>query len=97
LDRPDAEAQLQADADAYDPRLLACIAQLEIPEAPRVERYVTLAELSTGMLFEQAVLSKAGVSLISSGSEVNFTMLERLKRFADDVGLEEPFKVSVLL
>ena len=97
MKRDEAEAQLQEDAEYYDPRLLACIPQLEIPEPPRVERFVTLSELTTGMLFEEPVLSKAGVSLISAGSEVNFTMLERLRRFAADVGLEEPFKVSVLL
>jgi len=96
-DRDTAEANLQENANFYDPRLLACIAQLEIAEPPRVERYVKINELATGMIFEEPVLSKAGVALISAGSEVNFTVLERLKRFANDVGLEEPFKVSVLL
>jgi hypothetical protein len=96
-DRDTAESNLQENANFYDPRLLACIAQLEISEPPRVERYVKINELATGMIFEEPVLSKAGVALVSAGSEVNFTILERLKRFANDVGLEEPFKVSVLL
>ena len=97
LEKSEAEAELQQNAGAYDPRLLACLTQIEIPEPPRVERFATLDELAIGMIFEEAVLSKAGVALVSAGSEVNFTLIDRLKRFSDDVGLEEPFKVTVLL
>ena len=49
------------------------------------------------MIFVEAVRSKAGVSLVSAGTEVDFTLLDRLKRFSDDVGLVQPFRVSVLL
>lgn len=96
-DRQQAESHLRLNAYAYDPRLLQGLTQLELKEPPRVERYVQLSELETGMVFEAPVLSKAGVPLVSAGSEINFTVLERLKRFANDVGLEEPFKVSVRL
>ena len=93
----EAQEELQQNASAYDPRLLACLAQIKIPEAPRVTRFASLDELATGMIFEQPVLSKAGVALVSAGSEVDFTLIERLKRFSSDVGLVEPFKVTVLL
>ena len=97
LDKSEAEAELQQNAGDYDPRLLACLAQIEIPEAPRVERFATVDDLAVGMVFEEPVLSKAGVALVSAGSEVDFTLIDRLKRFSSDVGLEEPFKVTVQL
>ena len=59
FDKSEAEAELQQNAGDYDPRLLACLAQIEIPEAPRVERFATVDDLAVGMVFEEPVLSKA--------------------------------------
>ena len=97
FEKDEALAELQENASAYDPRLLSCLAKIEIPEPPRVERFATMSELAIGMVFQEPVLSKAGVVLVSAGSDVNFTMIERLKRFSSDVGVVEPFKVTVLL
>ena len=47
------------------------------------------------MIVEADIESAEGVVLVSKGQEVNFTTIERLRRFKDDRGLVEPFKVTV--
>jgi CheY-like chemotaxis protein len=57
-------------------------------------RAVTLRELSVGMTIDADVLSERGTRLVPSGTEVNSTVLERLKAVASGVGVVEPIRVS---
>ena len=46
------------------------------------------------MTIDADVLSERGTRLVPSGTEVNSTMLERLKAVANGVGVIEPIRVS---
>lgn len=59
------------------------------------EKSVGLAELRSGMRLEQDVSSLSGTLLVKHGETVNRALLERLRAFAEGVGIEEPLDVSV--
>jgi CheY-like chemotaxis protein len=59
-----------------------------------MSRSVSLRELVVGMTIDADVLSERGTRLVPSGTEVNSTMLERLKAVANGVGVIEPIRVS---
>ena len=95
LDHQQALAELSEQAEDYDPRILDALAAVEILPPKRVSRMAKLDDLATGMIIEDDIKSPKGVVLISRGQEVNFTTIERLRRFKDDRGLIEPFRVTV--
>ena len=57
-------------------------------------RDVSLRELVVGMTINADVMSERGTRLVPSGTEVNSTLLERLKAVATGVGVIEPIRVS---
>jgi FixJ family two-component response regulator len=57
-------------------------------------RKVSLRELSIGMTIDADVMSARGTRLVPSGTEVNSTVLERLRAVATGVGVVEPIRVS---
>jgi hypothetical protein len=59
-----------------------------------MSRAVSLRELSIGMTIDADVMSERGTRLVPSGTEVNSTVLERLKAVASGVGVIEPIRVS---
>jgi CheY-like chemotaxis protein len=59
-----------------------------------MSRAVSLRELAVGMTIDADVLSERGTRLVPSGTEVNSTVLERLKAVASGVGVIEPIRVS---
>jgi HD-GYP domain-containing protein (c-di-GMP phosphodiesterase class II) len=95
LEPKEALADLSERAEDYDPRILDALAAIEIIPPKQVSRMAKLDDLATGMIIEEDIESQEGVVLISKGQEVNFTTIERLRRFKDDRGLIEPFKVTV--
>jgi hypothetical protein len=60
-----------------------------------ISRAVLLRELEIGMVIDSDVMSARGTQLVPRGTEVNSTVLERLKAVASGVGVAEPIRVSV--
>jgi len=60
-----------------------------------ISRAVSLRELEIGMVIDSDVMSARGTQLVPRGTEVNSTVLERLKAVASGVGVAEPIRVSV--
>jgi CheY-like chemotaxis protein len=61
----------------------------------RVLRLVTSAELQTGMILHQDVVTSGGLTLLRSGEPVTSSLAIRLRHFANTVGLVEPIAVLV--
>jgi FixJ family two-component response regulator len=59
-----------------------------------MSRKVSLRELAIGMTIDADVVSERGTRLVPSGTEVNSTVLERLRAVATGVGVVEPIRVS---
>lgn len=57
-------------------------------------RDVSLSELAVGMTIDADVMSERGTRLVPGGTEVNSTVLERLRAVANGVGVIEPIRVT---
>lgn len=60
-----------------------------------VRREVKVGELAAGMLLEQDVVSGTGTVLVRKGERLSQTLAQRLKAFADTIGVGEPIKVVI--
>lgn len=58
-------------------------------------RAVNLSQLKVGMLLMEDVLSLSGAIVVPSGKEISPLALDRLRKFADGVGIVEPIIIAV--
>jgi len=81
----------------YDPRVLAALDTVIAVEEGYGIKLLTVAQLMDGMILAQDVVTLDGRLLIARGHQVNKTMYERLKSFAQKPGIKQPIKVIVPL
>jgi CheY-like chemotaxis protein len=62
-----------------------------------MSRKVSLRDLSIGMTIDADVMSERGTRLVTRGTKVNSTVLERLKAVASGVGIVEPIRISEIV
>jgi hypothetical protein len=62
-----------------------------------MSRKVSLRDLSIGMTIDADVLSERGTRLVTRGTKVNSTVLERLRAVASGVGIVEPIRISEIV
>jgi response regulator RpfG family c-di-GMP phosphodiesterase len=79
----------------HDPAVLAALEAVLAVERGYAIRGVKVAELQDDMILDQDLLTVDGRLLITSGYQVNQTMRERLKQFAQSPGVREPIRVRV--
>ena len=77
----------------YNPHILAALVEMDDPLLEKVIRMIDAMSLQTGMVVNQDVKTKNGILIASRGQEVSVTVLERLRNFANTVGVVEPFEV----
>lgn len=75
--------------------ILYALQGLQMEAAALTVRPLRLKELRVGQEFAADVRSLGGVTLVTKGQVLNESMLERLRVFAFQVGLEEPLLVVV--
>ena len=94
---PAAEAlsKMEGTPGQYDPRVLHALRDVEIAETDALPRTVKIADLATGMRFDQNVETKSGLIVVSKGHTVTYAVIERLRRFSEGVGIVEPIRVRV--
>ena len=87
----------------YDPQFFDCIAkelgtraELAPPRSTEIFE-ITAKQLFLGQTLLSNVHTKDGVLLISAGSLVTETLLEKLKNYAALVGVQEPIRVNCLI
>jgi response regulator RpfG family c-di-GMP phosphodiesterase len=86
-------ATLRAQAEHYDPALLAALADVATAAGAAV-RGVALADLQCGMVLAAAVTSGSGVLLVNADQEITVSLIGRLRNFAAlDNGVAEPLMV----
>jgi FixJ family two-component response regulator len=93
---PDQAAQLVLQAAPGLPLAIAeaMVSAISNESGLVMTRNVSLRELVVGMTINADVMSERGTRLVPSGTEVNSTLLERLKAVATGVGVIEPIRVS---
>jgi response regulator RpfG family c-di-GMP phosphodiesterase len=79
----------------YDPAVLAALEAVLVMEQGYQVRFLKTMELRDAMILDQDLLTRDGRLLIARGYQVNQTMRERLKHFAQSPGIQEPIRVHV--
>lgn len=79
----------------HDPKLLATLRGFQSHNRSEVVKAVQVQELRTFMILDENVRTKQGNLIVAKGREVNVALIERLKNFAQGVGVVEPIRVRI--
>lgn len=79
----------------YDPDVLHALEEISDLEKVQEIRFVTVEELSPGMVLADDVLTAAGVLLVKKGQEVLPSLKMRLLNYKKTRGVREPIKVAI--
>ena len=92
--RTAAITELRSQVEKVDPRIVAALENFDISLERMTEaRTVRVRDLSVGMILNQDLKAANEVLLVSKGQEVTFPVLKRLWNFAEEGGVQEPFRV----
>ncbi len=80
----------------HSPTLLAALAAYSAGPRNEIVRAVRVRDLQTSMILDEDVCLVNGSFVVGRGREVTRALIERLKNFADGVGIVEPIRVRVL-
>lgn len=79
----------------YNPEILQILTNLKIEEEHEKVIAVDVRGISVGMVVEQDIMDLNGVLIIPKGQEVTWSLLQGLKNFSHQVGIQEPILVRV--
>lgn len=87
--------RLRARTGCYDPDVLAALERIRDAEEDDqgTMKTITVKELRSGMVFAQECTTLDGRLLVARGQEVTPGVLERVRNFADNLGVKEPLSV----
>lgn len=95
VDRHKALERLRRPGNPGWRRVLDALGTVELePIGDRVAS-LHVAELRPGMVLDEDVHTGTEVLLMTHGQRVTTTMIERLERYADSVGVDEPIRVRI--
>jgi response regulator RpfG family c-di-GMP phosphodiesterase len=84
---------LEPKGGEYNPHIIAALISMDDPLLEMVVHMINAMNLQVGMVVNQDVKTKNGILIASGGQEVSVTVLDRLRNFANTVGVVEPFEV----
>ena len=93
--KEDAINELASQPKEYDNRIVEMLKNVDLEATKKLPRYIHDSELSNGMIIDEDITTQDGVILVSTGTEVTYQTQTRLKRFAENGSLEEPFRVLI--
>ncbi len=93
MDKKSILKALNQRSNRYDPQILEALANIFGADSGQTVKAVTLNELKAGMILQDDLETETNKLLISRGQEITPIMIQRLKNYADNVGLKEPFRV----
>lgn len=93
MDKKNIIKALTQRGNRYDPKVLEALANIFGADSGQTVKAITLNELKAGMILQDDLETENNKLLISRGQEITPIMIQRLKNYADNVGLKEPFRV----
>jgi response regulator RpfG family c-di-GMP phosphodiesterase len=87
--------ELHRHSGRYNPDILKILEQIRIEEEPEKIVSVDVDELRVGMIVEQNIMASNGVLIAPKGQEITWPVLQGLKNFSRQVGVQEPVLVRV--
>jgi len=79
----------------YDPDVVQALGTMQVCASEMKLETLPVAKLAVQMVLDQDVRGCNGNLLVTKGQEVTFAVLERLRRWAQGVGVVEPIRVLV--
>ncbi len=76
-------------------RILEAFASYDFGNAGQAVRAIFSKDLMLGMILDEDVRTKTGLLLVSKGQEATQAVIERLRNYAKQIGIVEPFRVLV--
>lgn len=89
----EAYAQLFSQKGVYNPEVLSALKDYQTERKDSKVKIMKLKDLCVGMVAEEDIRAETGLLLVPKGQEVTYTALVRLRNFAREVGIVEPFRV----
>lgn len=87
--------ELRQNDIAFNPKIVEALAETVADVREKKVFKVYLAELRPGMVLQDHIRAeKSGMMIAAKGQVVSKLMIERLKAFADSVGIEEPISIT---
>ncbi len=87
---------LNQKGDQYDPKVLEAFKEILGIDSRHILKTINLDRLEAGMILHDGLETATGRLLISRGQEITPVMIRRLKNYADNTELKEPFRVLVV-
>jgi response regulator RpfG family c-di-GMP phosphodiesterase len=81
--------------DEYNPELVVALANMHLDELGEITKVLRVKDLKTGMIADSDIRARNGLLLVPKGQEITYPVLERLRNFAKQVGIDEPVRVLV--
>jgi HD-GYP domain-containing protein (c-di-GMP phosphodiesterase class II) len=81
--------------DEYNPEVVAALSNLHMDELGEITKVLRIKDLKTGMMADSDIRARNGLLLVPKGQEITYPVLERLRNFAKQVGIDEPVRVLV--
>ncbi|WP_136806395.1 HD domain-containing phosphohydrolase [Desulfosediminicola flagellatus] len=79
----------------YNPDILEHMAGIKLVSEQRKIVSVDVKDIAIGMVAEQNIIAKNGALITPKGQEVTWPVLQGLKNFAKQVGVQEPIRVRL--
>ena len=90
---------MKARPGEYNPDLLDLLGRVPLPRVDDalegMVKELTIGNLTPGMYAHEEILSTNGTLLVPKGGEITHPLIQRLKNFANGVGVREPVRVLV--
>lgn len=93
--RREALWELEEKQAAYNPEILKILGELKFEEELEKIVSVDVRDMSVGMIVERDIMALNGVLIVPKGQEVTWSLLQGLKNFSQQVGVQEPVLVRV--
>lgn len=92
-------ARMREKKGEYNPQLIDILERVSIPEIDDAlkgtVKKITVWKLAPGMYAHKDILTSTGTLLVPKDHEITHAIIERLKNFANGVGIREPILVLV--
>ncbi|MEW5961504.1 MAG: HD domain-containing phosphohydrolase [Chloroflexota bacterium] len=80
----------------YNPEIVGCLSNLHIADIDQEVKVVRVRDLNTRMIADDDIKARNGLLLVPKGQEITYPVLERLRNFAQRIGVVEPIRVVIL-
>ena len=95
LSDEDAIARLRGRHDEFGPELVEALADIKAENAKMELRKVSASRLTTGMLLQQEIRTRAGILVVVKGQEVTHALLIKLDSFSRAGTIDKELMVLV--